>query len=155
MLSNTVQNAIIGDDNTVTGGVIGALSLLAINYVVVRFLFRRAKLDRFLEGAPLVLIEDGHVKKKSLDHELITLTELKAAAHKQGFRSLDDVEQCVLETGGSISFVAKDPAPMANSVRGSGAAARRDQPADRGAPAAACGRPVIGRQCPIVSTVKL
>jgi uncharacterized membrane protein YcaP (DUF421 family) len=111
-LSNTVQNAIIGDDNTVTGGVIGATSLLALNYLVVRFLFRRAKLDRFLEGAPVALIEDGKVLQYNLDSELITLDELKAAAHKQGFRGLSDVDRCVLETGGSLTFIAKDPSPM-------------------------------------------
>ena len=110
-LSNTVQNAIIGDDNSVTGGVIGAISLLALNYFVVRFLFRRAKLDRFLEGAPVVLIEDGKVRQRTLDRELITLGELKAAAHKQGFRDLSDVDRCVLETGGSLAFIAKDPSP--------------------------------------------
>src|SRR5215207_6003812 len=72
-LSNTVQNAIIGDDNSITGGVIGAISLLALNYLVVRFLFRRAKLNRFLEGRPVLLIKDGKVLQHSLDHELITL----------------------------------------------------------------------------------
>jgi len=111
-LSNTVQNAIIGDDNSITGGVIGASSLLVLNYMVVRFLFRRAKLDRFLEGAPALLIEDGTVQQHNLDRELITLEELTAAAHKQGLRSLDDVERCVLETGGSVSFIPKDPSPM-------------------------------------------
>jgi uncharacterized membrane protein YcaP (DUF421 family) len=111
-LSNTVQNAIIGDDSTITGGVIGATSLLVLNYLVVRFLFRRAKLDRFLEGAPVVLIKDGKIQQRRLDHELITLTELQAAAHKQGFRGLDDVDRCVLETGGSLSFIAKDPSPI-------------------------------------------
>src|SRR5215203_243580 len=75
-LSNTLQNAIIGDDNSITGGVIGALSLLVLNYLVVRFLFRRAKLDRFLEGAPMLLIKDGKVQQRNLDRELITLTEL-------------------------------------------------------------------------------
>jgi len=111
-LSNTVQNAIIGDDNSITGGVIGASSLLVLNYMVVRFLFRRAKLDRFLEGAPALLIEDGKVQQHNLNRELITLEELTAAAHKQGLRSLDDVERCVLETGGSVSFIPKDPSPM-------------------------------------------
>jgi uncharacterized membrane protein YcaP (DUF421 family) len=111
-LSNTVQNAIIGDDSTVTGGVIGAMSLLALNYLVVRFLFRRAKLDRFLEGAPVVLIANGKIQQHNLDRELITLAELKAAAHKQGFRSLQDVDRCVLETGGSLSFIARDPSPV-------------------------------------------
>ena len=110
-LSNTLQNAIIGDDNSVTGGVIGAVSLLVLNYMVVRFLFRRAKLDRFLEGTPVLLIKDGKVQQRNLDRELITLTELTAAAHKQGLRSLEDVDRGVLETGGSISFIPKDPSP--------------------------------------------
>ena len=111
-LSNTLQNAIIGDDNSITGGVIGAISLLVLNYLVVRFLFRRAKLDRFLEGAPVLLIKDGKVLQRNLDRELITLAELTAAAHKQGLRNLEDVDRCVLETGGSLAFIAKDPSPM-------------------------------------------
>lgn len=111
MLSNTVQNAIIGDDNSVTGGMIGATSLLVMNYLVVRFLFRRANLDRFLEGSPVLLIKHGRVLHKHLNHELISIQELTAAAHKQGFRKLDDIEECTLETGGSLAFIAKDPAP--------------------------------------------
>ncbi|HKF93350.1 MAG TPA: DUF421 domain-containing protein, partial [Gammaproteobacteria bacterium] len=54
MLSNTVQNAIIGEDSSVIGGIIGATSLLVLNYTVVRFLFRRTRLDRFLEGSSVV-----------------------------------------------------------------------------------------------------
>src|SRR5215831_12473553 len=49
-LSNTVQNAIIGNDNSVTGGVVGAITLLTMNYIVVRFLYTHEKLDRFVEG---------------------------------------------------------------------------------------------------------
>src|SRR5215831_5710537 len=56
-LSNTVQNAIIGDDNSVTGGIIGATTLLALNYIVVRFLYRHADLDRIVEGDSAVLID--------------------------------------------------------------------------------------------------
>jgi uncharacterized membrane protein YcaP (DUF421 family) len=111
-LSNTVQNAIIGDDNSVTGGLIGAISLLVLNYLVIRFLFRRPKLDRLLEGAPVPLIQDGKILHHNLNRQLITPAELTAAAHKQGFRDLKDVDRCVLETGGSLSFIAKDPAPM-------------------------------------------
>src|ERR1700686_3633499 len=61
-LSNTVQNAIIGDDGTVTGGIIGASTLLAINYIVVRFLSRHRTLDRLIEGEGDVLIDKGKVK---------------------------------------------------------------------------------------------
>src|SRR5437763_1700273 len=61
-LSNTVQNAIIGEDNSVTGGVIGAATLLAVNYIVVRFFFRHEKLDRLVEGDPELLIENGKIR---------------------------------------------------------------------------------------------
>src|SRR3954471_13065644 len=69
-LSNTVQNAIIGNDNSLSGGMVGALSLLAINYLVVRFLFRHRRLDQILEGDPLTLIEKGRVCEDALAKEL-------------------------------------------------------------------------------------
>ena len=108
-LSNTVQNAIIGDDNTVIGGLIGATSLLAINYLVVRFLYDHRKIDQLVEGSPDVLIEDGKVYEHKLKKELITKEELAAAARRQGFDSLSDVRQCVLEPGGTLSFTARKP----------------------------------------------
>ena len=108
-LSNTVQNAIIGEDNSVTGGLIGATTLLVINYVLVRFLYSHQRLDRAVEGAPDALIEGGKLKTDRLRSELITLPELEAAAHRQGFASLDEIEGAVLEPSGTISFVAKKP----------------------------------------------
>ena len=109
-LSNTVQNAIIGEDNSVTGGIIGAASLLAINYLVVRFLYDHRKIDQIVEGSPDVLIEDGKIHEHKLKRELITKEELAAAARKQGFDSLSEVRQCVLEPGGTLSFTARKPA---------------------------------------------
>jgi uncharacterized membrane protein YcaP (DUF421 family) len=108
-LSNTVQNAIIGDDNSVSGGLIGATSLLVINYLVVRFLYDHRKLDQLIEGKADVLIEDGKVKTQHLKRELITMEQLAAAARKQGLDSLSDVHQCVLEPGGTLTFIAKKP----------------------------------------------
>lgn len=108
-LSNTVQNAIIGDDNSVTGGVIGATSLLVVNYLVVRFLYKHRKLDQLVEGRSDVLIEDGKVRAGNLKRELITMAQLEAAARKQGFESLGEVQQCVLEPGGTITFIGKKP----------------------------------------------
>ena len=112
-LSNTVQNAIIGDDNSVTGGLIGATALLVVNYVVVRFVYRHQGLERLVEGDSDVLIDGGTIRMDRLKKELITLTELETAAHKQGIASLDDVERAVLEPSGSISFFAKTPTPEA------------------------------------------
>jgi uncharacterized membrane protein YcaP (DUF421 family) len=108
-LSNTVQNAIIGNDNSVLGGVIGAATLLFVNYVVVRFLYNHETLDRLVEGSEDVLIDKGCILPDRLRKELITLAELQEAAHKQGFASLDEIDRAVLEAGGTLTFIAKKP----------------------------------------------
>lgn len=109
-LSNTVQNAIIGDDNSVSGGVIGATSLLLINYLVVRFLYGHNKLEQIVEGDADVLIENGKLRSARLKKELITASQLEAAARKQGFDSLSEVDKCILEPSGTLSFTGKKPA---------------------------------------------
>lgn len=108
-LSNTVQNAIIGDDNSVAGGLLGATSLLATNYLVVRFLYNHKKLDQLVEGRADVLMENGKIRVQHLKSELITMAQLEAAARKQGFSSLADIDQCILEPGGTLSFIARKP----------------------------------------------
>jgi uncharacterized membrane protein YcaP (DUF421 family) len=108
-LSNTVQNAIIGEDNSITGGVIGAATLLLMNHIVVRFLYRHERLEHLIECAPGVLIENGAVVAATLEKEVITKDELIAAAHKQGFAGLDEIERAVLESSGSITFIARKP----------------------------------------------
>ncbi len=110
-LSNTVQNAIIGNDNSVSGGIIGAATLLVVNALFVRFLYSHEKVDKFVEGDRVVLMECGKLIDDRLKSELITPAELEAAAHKQGFGSLDDVDHCFLETGGALSFIARKPLP--------------------------------------------
>jgi uncharacterized membrane protein YcaP (DUF421 family) len=109
-LSNTVQNAIIGNDNSLSGGLLGALALLCMNYMVVRFLFRHRRLDQLLEGRPTTLIEQGKVCKQGLARELMTHAELATVLHRQGFDSLSEVERCVLEPGGTFYIQRKLPA---------------------------------------------
>jgi len=108
-LSNTVQNAIIGDDNTITGGIIGASTLLLINYIVVRFIHRHHKLEALIEGKRDYLIRNGHMRKSHMEKELLSRAELAAAAHRQGLGSLAEVESAVLEATGTITFIAKTP----------------------------------------------
>ena len=110
-ISNTVQNAIIGDDNSVTGGIIGAATLLLVNHVVVRYLYAHERLDELIEGSPEVLIDNGVINSERLRRELITETELEAAAHKQGFASLAEIDRAILDPGGTISFFPKKPTP--------------------------------------------
>lgn len=113
LLSNTVQNAIIGDDNSVTGGLIGAGTLLAVNYLVNWFLYRHEKAQHIFEGQPEVLIEHGKIKTGKLKEEFITFEELERAAREQGYASLDEIESAILEPNGAISFVPKEP-PLAS-----------------------------------------
>jgi uncharacterized membrane protein YcaP (DUF421 family) len=108
VLANTVQNAIIGNDNSLIGGVFGATVLLAINWLLVRTLYRYRQLDK-LEGAPDVLISNGRLRRSHLDRELITVAELEAAARRQGIESLAHVAECRLEAGGALTFVQRHP----------------------------------------------
>jgi uncharacterized membrane protein YcaP (DUF421 family) len=110
-VSNTVQNAIIGDDNSVTGGLVGAFTLFAVNYLVVRFLFKHRRLDEILEGTPTSLVEDGKLCHAGLAKELLSESELLTVAHRQGFTNLDEVQHCTLEPGGAFYFEAKEPRP--------------------------------------------
>ena len=113
-LSNTVQNAIIGDETSVTGGLIGAFTLLLANYLVVRFLFRHRRLDQVVEGKPSTLIRHGQLQRREMGRELLTESELLTVAHRQGFASLKEVEECVLESGGTFYLQGKTP-PVAET----------------------------------------
>ena len=136
-LSNTVQNAIIGDDTSVTGGLIGAFSLLTVNYLVVRFLFRHRRLDQLFEGRPTVLIHDGLVIHKALAKELLTVSELRTVRAPAGLRDAPRdraprarARRHVLDRG--------QEAPRGRPpARGAARAARPPEPPDRGAEGAA------------------
>jgi uncharacterized membrane protein YcaP (DUF421 family) len=108
-LSNTVQNAIIGEDNSITGGVIGAIGLLAINWIVARGLFRLPRLRHALEGKSTVLVRDGKVDKKALERESLTHEELMDAIHRQGFESVSQVKHCELEPSGTFFIEPFEP----------------------------------------------
>jgi uncharacterized membrane protein YcaP (DUF421 family) len=101
-LSNTVQNAIIGDDNSLSGGIVGAIALLAANWILNRILFAMPKLNELLQGKETVLICDGIVDEKAMKEQIMTKEELVGVLHKQGIRGLGDVKECTLEPGGTF-----------------------------------------------------
>jgi uncharacterized membrane protein YcaP (DUF421 family) len=110
-ISNTVQNAIIGEDNSITGGLIGATTLLVVNHLLARYLYGHEAARHFVDGDADVLMDNGMILEDHLRRELMTRADLIAAAHKQGFASLDEVERAVLESGGGVCFFAKRPSP--------------------------------------------
>ncbi|HUO51435.1 MAG TPA: YetF domain-containing protein [Gemmatimonadaceae bacterium] len=109
VLSNTLQNAIIGPDNSLLGGLIGASVLLALNYAVVKYLYRHPHLDRIVEGEALELVRDGRILEKNMHKELITVEELKSRARLQGIEDLRTVKCARIEVGGALTFVQAHP----------------------------------------------
>jgi len=108
-LSNVVQNALIGNDTSITGGIIGAGSLLTINWVVVRFLYSSPRVDRVVGGTDRTLITEGVVDHRALRKELLTETELLSAVHRQGFDGFEDVKKCTLEPNGAFFIEGRKP----------------------------------------------
>jgi uncharacterized membrane protein YcaP (DUF421 family) len=110
LVSNVLQNAMIGNDNSLTGGVIGAATLFAANYLFVRLTFRSTRARRLLEGRPRVLLERGRPLRDALRREAITDEELRAAALERGFDDLDEVELIVLQTNGHLAVMGREAA---------------------------------------------
>jgi uncharacterized membrane protein YcaP (DUF421 family) len=108
-LSNTVQNAIIGDDNSVTGGIVGAFSLLAINWLLMWVLYRAPKVTTVLQGQASTLIRGGVVDQVELKKESLTNEELISVLNKNGFDDPADIEICVLEPNGTFFVQGKKP----------------------------------------------
>jgi uncharacterized membrane protein YcaP (DUF421 family) len=108
-LSNTVQNAIIGDDNSVSGGIIGAIGLLGINWLVVRVLFRSRRLTRALEGRATILIHNGQLDRKAMHREALTRDELLDVIHRNGYEHFEQIHRCELEPNGTFYVEAIEP----------------------------------------------
>jgi uncharacterized membrane protein YcaP (DUF421 family) len=115
-LSNTVQNAIIGDDNSITGGVIGAFSLLAVNWALMWMLYKLPRVNAALEGREAVLIRHGALDHAALKRETLTELELLSVIHKQGLNDFSEVERCVLEPNGTFYVEAIRPTPDQSHV---------------------------------------
>jgi uncharacterized membrane protein YcaP (DUF421 family) len=114
LLSNVVQNAIIGNETSLVGGLLGAAVLIAGNYVLVRLAFRCAWLRRALNGTATPLYEHGHLRRKNLEHELMTRQELVSALRREGLE-LDDVARVDLEPEGTFNAQPK-PKPQIEDV---------------------------------------
>lgn len=112
LLSNTVQNAIIGNDNSLVGGLTGALVLFVINDILVRWSYKYPRLRRIIDGRAEELIKDGHIVEPALARNLISRDELQAAARKQGIEHFGDVSCARLEVSGAVSFLVKEPSEL-------------------------------------------
>lgn len=103
LLSNVVQNAMVGSDISLVGGLLGAVVLLLLNY----FISRVMPLRSVLEGKPIVLISGGNIVEENVHRERISMAELEEALREHGIASTEDAEMAILESNGNISVIAK------------------------------------------------
>ena len=110
LASNALQNAMIGNDNSLLGGMLGASVLFAANYVFVRLTYRSARARRILEGTPRILVRDGRADPQALRREAMSITELRSVARERGFTDLVEVALMVLETDGHLAVMGSQAA---------------------------------------------
>ena len=110
ILANAVQNAMVGSDTTLVGGLIAATTLLVFNKLFTLALNKSKKLSRTMIGDPLLIVNNGHMLRDRMRREGITTEQVMAALREHGISKLEDVQMCVLEVDGSISVVPVDAA---------------------------------------------
>lgn len=113
IISNVVQNALIGPDNSLGGGLVGALTLLAANGIVTRFAFHFPVIARLFEGTPTVLIEDGQILMDNLRREVMTPAELERAIREHDLdpaTALPSIKRALLETDGKVTIILRGTA---------------------------------------------
>jgi len=107
VLSNAVQNAMNGGDNSITGGMLLATSLVAINWSVGFLTFRNKKIERLVEGRPEILVHGGHVDHAAMRRCQMTMHELDAALRAEGCCGPEEVRYAVLENNGHVTVIPK------------------------------------------------
>ena len=108
IIANGVQNAMVGQNTTLIGGLISAGTLVIIDRALNSVLKRNRTLARVLEGEPILLVRDGRVLTNALRRATIDRTELDAAVRAHGVATVSDVALAVLEVDGRISVIAHD-----------------------------------------------
>jgi uncharacterized membrane protein YcaP (DUF421 family) len=106
-LSNILQNAMIGNDNSLSGGLLGAVVLLSVNAAVAYLAFRSRRFERLVDGSPQVLIHAGRVDRRAMRSALLTDQDLLAAVHGQGLERFEDVHLAIAEPNGTISVIPR------------------------------------------------
>lgn len=108
LISNAVQNAMVGQDSSVAGGIAAATGLFAINYVFKYLLKKFPKFSDAVQGHAVLLIYGGKVLHQNCDHVLFSMEELKAAVREHGIERIEDVDMAVLEVDGNVSVISND-----------------------------------------------
>ncbi|MBS1683741.1 MAG: DUF421 domain-containing protein [Bacteroidetes bacterium] len=108
LISNSVQNAMVGSDNSLQGGIAAALGLFMVNYVLKALSYKYASINKALQGESIMLIYEGKLLTEHCKRAMISKEEVEAAVREHGVKSIADVNLAVLEVDGNISVVSDD-----------------------------------------------
>ena len=108
LISNSVQNAMVGPDSSLAGGLIAATVLFGANFLLKNLLYRNPDINRLVSGDPVMLVHQGNVIEETRRREKVTRDELEAAAREHGVASIKDVDLAILERDGNISILSSN-----------------------------------------------
>jgi uncharacterized membrane protein YcaP (DUF421 family) len=108
LISNSVQNAMVGNDTSLPGGIVAALGLFIANYIFKFFMRKSQKFSNIIQGEKIVLVQDGEVLQMGMKHAMMSVDELERAIREHGVTSIDKVDLAVLEVDGNISILSND-----------------------------------------------
>ncbi len=108
LISNAVQNAMVGPNTSLAGGIVAALTLFAINYILKFLLYKFKFLSSIVEGNSYMLIYKGEIITNNLKSQRISMDELNAVVREHGVKNINDVALAILEKDGNISVLSKE-----------------------------------------------
>lgn len=106
LISNAVQNAMVGENTSLEGGLLAALVLFVANFLLKKVMFKNPKVKSFLESDPVILIRNGKVLEENLKKVEISLDELEEAVHEHGVERIEEVKLSIMEVDGTISVIS-------------------------------------------------
>ena len=108
LISNAVQNAMVGQNTSLQGGLIAALVLFVANFILKRYIFKNKTIRNLIETEPVILLRDGVVMEQNLESTDISVEELEESIREHGLEDIKKVKLCVLEVDGNISVISSD-----------------------------------------------
>ena len=108
LISNSVQNAMVGPDTSIWGGILAALGLFSANYIFKQVLYRSKSVNEFIQGDPVMLVHHGNIIQENLKKQRISMEELEATIREHGIPSINNVDLAVLEVDGNISILSEN-----------------------------------------------
>ncbi|HWN90726.1 MAG TPA: YetF domain-containing protein [Verrucomicrobiae bacterium] len=111
IISNVLQNAAIGNDNSLGGGLLGATVIIVLNLLIAWMTFRHKRFERIVEDSPTILVKHGHVLHANLAREFMSMAELRAALRREGVATMSEVRYAILEEDGHVTVIPRRSTP--------------------------------------------